>query len=159
MTIRNLVINGSTKPAAASKPLDALEEFYYAFNHQDIEVMSRNWLQSPAIAMSNPLGGIKRGWDEIRPVYERIFTDTARVYVEYHDFDIVQVDTMFCVIGRERGWFRNGKEEIKLAIRTSRIYLLENQRWHQVHHHGSIDDPASLARYQAVVFSRLVQHV
>lgn len=41
-----------------------------------------NWDQTPEIAMDNPLGGIKRGWDEIRAVYDRIFNGPAKVYLE-----------------------------------------------------------------------------
>ncbi len=46
--------------------LQALVQFYDAFNSRDLEKMSLNWAQSDEIAMDNPLGGIKRGWDEIR---------------------------------------------------------------------------------------------
>jgi len=151
MSTRNLVITGNTRPLTVTTPQEALEEFYFAFNQRDLETMRQNWLPSQTIAMSNPLGGIRRGWDEIGPVYERIFSGTTRVYVEYYDFDIMQTDAMFCAVGRERGWFRKDGEEIKLAIRTSRIYMLAGSRWRQIHHHGSIDDPALLARYQAAV--------
>lgn len=157
MNTRNIVINGSNKPTSATSPIEALEEFYFAFNHQDLETMSHNWLQSPKASMSNPLGGIKRGWNEIQAVYTRIFTGTARVYVEYYDIEIMQTDAMFCAVGRERGWFRKGDEEIELVIRTSRIYQMKNNRWRQVHHHGSIDDPALLARYQMSVIPKFNQ--
>ncbi len=154
MSIRNIVINGSNKPTSATSPIEALEEFYFAFNHQDLETMNHNWLQSPKASMSNPLGGIKRGWNEIQAVYARIFTGTARVYVEYYDIEIMQTDAMFCAVGHERGWFRKDDEEIELAIRTSRIYQIENNRWCQLHHHGSIDDPVLLARYQMAVMPK-----
>jgi ketosteroid isomerase-like protein len=154
MENRDIVITGDQKPAAATSPLDALTEFYFAFNHRDIAVMSDNWLDSEDIAMSNPLGGIKRGWDEIRAVYERIFNGAAKVYVEYYDFNIVQSATMFCAIGRERGWFQKDGTKIELAIRTSRIFMLHAGRWRQAHHHGSIDAPDLLARYQAAVIGK-----
>ena len=75
--------------------------------------------------MDNPLGGIKRGWAE-----------------------------MFYAVGRERGYFRLGGEEITLAIRTSRIFRKVNGRWKQSHHHGSIEDPQLLAKYQAAVLGK-----
>jgi hypothetical protein len=41
---------------------------------------------------------------------------------------------------------------LQLAIRTSRLFRrAPGDRWHQVHHHGSIDDPQLLADYQAAV--------
>ena len=54
-------------------------------------------------------------------------------------------------LAEERGEFRQGDAVVPLAIRTSRIYRLIAGQWKQVHHHGSIDDPELLARYQSAV--------
>ena len=43
-------------------------------------------VDSAEIVMDNPLGGIKRGWHEVRSVYERLFSGPARVLVEFHDY-------------------------------------------------------------------------
>lgn len=99
--------------------------------------MSENWAQSDEIAMDNPLGGIKRGWTEIQNVYERIFNGSAEVYVEFYDYTVHESAEMFYAVGRERGYFRLGTEEITLAIRTSRIFRKMGDRWRQVHHHQS----------------------
>ena len=37
------------------------------------------WASSEGVALFNVVGGIKRGWDSIRPVYERLFLGPARV--------------------------------------------------------------------------------
>ena len=66
-------ITGKESPGDLSSPYQALIQFYCAFNSGNMQMMSENWAQSDDIAMDNPLGGIKRGWDEIQPVYERIF--------------------------------------------------------------------------------------
>lgn len=58
-------------------PLAVLAHFYNAFNGRDLAAMGDNWDHSPDIAMSNPLGGIKRGWEEIGAVYERLFIAAA----------------------------------------------------------------------------------
>jgi limonene-1,2-epoxide hydrolase len=81
-------INGGEAIDDPSQPLQALTEFYRAFNDGDLELMERNWDDSPEAAMDNPLGGIKRGWREIREVYERIFSSGARVHVEFHDYTL-----------------------------------------------------------------------
>ena len=62
-----------TLPDEVSTPIGALNEFYRAFNSRDLALMQQNWENSEEAAMDNPLGGIKRGWSEIEPVYERIF--------------------------------------------------------------------------------------
>ena len=129
----------------------ALCEFYKAFNQRDFALMQQNWLNSDEIAMDNPLGGIKRGWEEIREVYRRIFSGQAKVYVEFYDYTIVTFEGGFVAIGRERGWVKTKGTRLDLAIRTSRVYAWNNGAYKQVHHHGSIEDPVLLKTYQALV--------
>lgn len=144
-------ITGQEDLGDLSLPFHALVQFYHAFNTRNLIVMAENWAQSDEIAMDNPLGGIKRGWNDIRQVYERLFNGPATVYVEYYDYTIHEAGEMFYAVGRERGSFRVGGEEITLAIRTTRVFKKLDGRWRQVHHHGSIDDPKLLARYQSAV--------
>ncbi|MDD5275114.1 MAG: nuclear transport factor 2 family protein [Methylovulum sp.] len=144
-------ITGQENTGDLTTPYQALVQFYCAFNTGDMDMMSKNWAQSDEIAMDNPLGGIKRGWAEIQPVYERIFKGQAKVYVEYFDYTLHETAVMFYTVGRERGYFRLGDEEITLAIRTSRIFQRIGGCWQQVHHHGSIEEPKLLGRYQAAV--------
>jgi ketosteroid isomerase-like protein len=133
------------------EPIGALAEFYRAFNNRDLALMEQNWASSDETSMDNPLGGIRRGWNEIRPVYERIFNSQARVSVEFYDYTIHRFGATFLAVGRERGRFATGEVSLDLQIRTSRLFRLTGGRWRQVHHHGSIDDAGLLARYQAAV--------
>lgn len=140
--------------AGAVDPLDprgCLNDFYRAFNRQDLILMSANWSPGTDASMSNPLGDVYRGWPAIAAVYERIFYGPARVYVEFFDYSLHVGADMFCAVGRERGHVELEGERIDLAIRTSRVYRLENCGWRQLHHHGSIDDAALLARYQELI--------
>lgn len=147
-------ITGTENQGDLTEPYQALVQFYCAFNNGDRNVMAENWLQSADIAMDNPLGGIKRGWGEIRQVYEKIFNGPAEVYVEYYDYTIHEAGEIFYAVGRERGYFKLGKEALDLAIRTSRIFKKVGGAWKQVHHHGSIEDPALLERYQTAVIGK-----
>ncbi len=147
-------ITGKEDQGDLSSPYQALVQFYSAFNSGDIQKMSENWAQSEEIAMDNPLGGVKRGWSEIKPVYERIFSGPAEVYVEYFDYTIHNTAKMFYAVGRERGYFRLGGDEITLNIRTSRIFRKFDHLWKQAHHHGSIEDPQLLAAYQSAVLKK-----
>jgi ketosteroid isomerase-like protein len=135
-----------------STPRGALNEFYRAFNTRDLKLMEANWERSDEAAMDNPLGGIKRGWEEIRPVYERVFAGAAEVQVEFFDYTLHEGGDIFWAVGRERGTLKRDGLELDLAIRTSRLFRRDHSgRWRQAHHHGSIDDPDLLARYQAAV--------
>ena len=129
----------------------ALYQNIFILLNQDFELMSQNWLQNEEIAMDNPLGGIKRGWNEIKSVYNRIFNGKAKVYVEFYDYTIVDLDGGFCAIGRERGYVEIGEQKLDLEIRTSRIYKLIGGLYRQIHHHGSIESPELLKKYQELV--------
>lgn len=136
--------------AEADTPFGALVEFYRAFNNRDLDLMRRNWHQEECV-LDNPLGGIRRGWAEIGPLYARLFNGPTKVHVVFFDYTLHIGDDLFCAAGRERGTFEKGETRIDLAIRTSRIYRRANGIWRQIHHHGSIDDPALLQRYQSAV--------
>lgn len=148
------VITGTEKLAIPNLALEKLIAFYRAFNRADLDLMQDNWEQSSEASMSNPLGGVKRGWPEIEAVYTRIFNGPAKVYVEYYDYSLHQTAEMFTVVGRERGYFQLGETKLELAIRTSRIYRKLAGQWKQLHHHGSIDVPQNLATYQDAVLNR-----
>jgi len=144
-------ITGNENKESLPAPLRALSEFYDAFNSRNLQKIAENWVQTDEIVMDNPLGGVKRGWDEIKTAYERIFSGPARVYVEFYDYTIHETGELFYAVGRERGEFRIGDTIVPLAIRTTRIFRVIEGRWRQVHHHGSIEDAELLARYQAAV--------
>jgi hypothetical protein len=41
---------------------------------------------------------------------------------------------------------------LDLRIRTTRWFVKSDGRWRQLHHHGSIEEPALLADYQRAIF-------
>jgi ketosteroid isomerase-like protein len=144
-------IDGNEAGLDPASPLAALSAFYRAFNNRDIEAMARNWHDSDSASMSNPLGGIARGWPAIRAVYQRIFEGRARVHVAFHDYTLHEAGDMFYAVGRERGALEREGLRLEPAIRTSRLFRRIDGAWRQVHHHGSFDDPALLAAYQEAV--------
>ena len=107
-------ITGNEDQGNLSTPYQALVQFYSAFNHADMPTMEKSWANTQEITMDNPLGGIKRGWMETKSVYEHIFNGPAKVYVEYYDYTIHQTHEIFYTVGRERGYFRLGGNEVKL---------------------------------------------
>jgi len=144
-------ITGEEEATDPSEPLGALSEFYRAFNSSDLSLMAQNWEVSGDISMDNPLGVIRRGWNEIDAVYRRIFAGPARVNVTFRDYTIHAFGDTFLAVGREHGTLVKNDLRLQLEIRTSRWFHLVDGRWRQFHHHGSIDDPDLLARYQTAV--------
>lgn len=146
-----VAIDGNETGLDPASPLAALSAFYSAFNNRDIEAMARNWHGDADASMSNPLGGIARGWPAIRAIYQRIFEGRARVHVAFHDFTLHVAGDVFYAVGRERGTLERDGLRLEPAIRTSRLFRRIDGTWRQVHHHGSFDDPALLAAYQEAV--------
>ncbi len=144
-------ITGRENNNEITSPFSVLVAFYDAFNRRDLQKMSQHWAHTDDAAMNNPLGGIKRGWNEIQAVYERIFHGQTRVYVELYDYTIHEYADLFYVVGRERGEFQSDAVKLNLMIRTTRLYKRIDGEWKQIHHHGSIDDPDLLKKYQTLL--------
>src|SRR5437879_6845182 len=79
-------ITGTETQAKDGSPLDALIEFYRAFNAGDLDALAANWADGDAPSMDNPIGGIRRGWPAIREGYSKLFSGRATVHVAFHDF-------------------------------------------------------------------------
>ncbi|WP_431907973.1 YybH family protein [Amycolatopsis thermoflava] len=131
--------------------LAALETFYFAFNQRDSDVFAKVWTQDALAQLNNPLGGILRGGEAISALYDKVFHGPARVTVTFGDVVEYAGDGHALFAGRETGSYVVDGREVPLRIRTSRYFRYEDGRWAQFHHHGSIDDAAELAAYQAAI--------
>lgn len=144
-----------TRDRGDAGAIAALETFYFAFHARSLEALLGVWAPSELVTLKNPVGGVVRGFEGIRRVYERILAGTARVRVELHDVVADTSPEAAIFSGRERGTLEKGDLRLELAIRTSRVFrfLGADLGWRQVHHHGSIDDPVLLERYQRALHS------
>lgn len=134
-----------------ANPLAALSGFYRAFNAGDLDGLARNWLDGDEPSMSNPVGGLRRGWRDIREGYARLFCGAARVQVAFHDFTMQGDDRACLFVGREKGVCESQAGALALRIRTTRWFVRRGGVWRQLHHHGSIEEPALLAAYQHAI--------
>jgi hypothetical protein len=139
------------------QPEGALNEYYRAFNSHDMVLMERNWDAGPDASMYHPLGGLRRGWEGIRGLYEQIFSGPAGVMVQFQDFTLQRANNAFLAFGVERGILRSQQASLEFEIRTSRFYNWRGGAWRQQHYHGSIDEPDMLARYHSLVLTGQMQ--
>ncbi|BCJ34156.1 hypothetical protein Athai_16590 [Actinocatenispora thailandica] len=140
---------GSADPGRAGA-FAALESFYHALNHADLELLAAVWLDDPLVQLDNPLGGVRRGRQPIIDLYARVFAGPARLQVRFEDITVYHLaPDAITFAGREHGSYG----DLELAIRTTRFFAYRpaSGGWRQVHHHGSIDDPDQLRRYQQAV--------
>jgi len=154
----DLVITGSETPAGDGSAHDALIGFYRAFNARDIDSLAHNWAAADMPSMDNPLGGIRRGWQSIHDGYKKLFDGPARVRIEFFDFTSQGVENCHLFVGRERGVCETPTGRIELRIRTTRWFVRLDENWRQLHHHGSIEEPALLVDYQRAIFGHELGH-
>ena len=151
MKIEQAPVTGREFKELLSPQMKALSQFYQALNNRDLDLMARNWAQTDEVVMDNPVGGIRRGWDEIKAVYAQIFNRPEPFWFEFYDYSYHETGEVFFVVGRERGEYKSGQTVLNMAIRTSRIFRLIDGDWKQVHHHGSVEDAELLSQYQRAV--------
>ncbi len=145
-------LNFATTPGLDGA-LAALESFYFAFNTGDLTVFRQVWVDDELIRLNNPLGGILEGLTPITALYDGIFSGPADVWVEFHDIVAYPFADAVVFAGRERGEFVKHGETVALDIRTTRVLHWRDDRWGQVHHHGSITDSQQLDAYRSAVRS------
>ncbi|MBI4666238.1 MAG: nuclear transport factor 2 family protein [Nitrospinae bacterium] len=134
----------------------ALETFYYAFNNRSVEILCAIWAKDPLAQLNNPVGGVMRGMDEISSVYNHLAGGKVSVWVELYDIVVMDGGGMVTFMGRERGEAQWDGALLPLAIRTTRLFAWDEPEgaWRQFHHHGSMDEPGPLAKYQMAVRGR-----
>jgi ketosteroid isomerase-like protein len=144
---RNRLVETSDPSAKGAQA--ALESFYYALNSRDLDVLRADWSSDPLAQLNNPLGGILRGPDDIAALYEKVFKGRLNVQVTFHDVIAYLGERHAVYAGRESGSYTAPSgESVPLEIRTTRYFRYDDGRWHQYHHHGSIDDAEALRKYQ-----------
>lgn len=142
------IINGTGEIRELSDYELAIYRFYEAFNNKNLKAMANIWANTEDITAENPAGGIRRGWSELKRVYEKVLGSAAKVYAEFYDYTIHVAGEVFWSVGRERILLNNGSENSILTVRITRIFMVVDGSWRLVHLHGSFEDPEMLLKYQ-----------
>jgi hypothetical protein len=145
-------VTGAEPRAGDGSPLDALIDFYRAFNSGDLNGLAAIWADEDTPSMDNPIGGIRRGWPAIREGYSKLFNGSATVQVVFHDFTSQGGGDWNLFVGREKGICKTPTVSLDLRFRTTRWFIKTSGVWRQLHHHGSIEEPTLLADYQRAIF-------
>lgn len=150
-------ISGNETHQGDGSVIDALVDFYKAFNERNLDSLKRNWAEGDLPSMNNPIGGTRRGWDAISEGYSKLFDGPASVQVKFYDFTSQGGHDWHLFVGREKGWCKTPHRELEIRFRTTRWFVKIDENWRQLHHHGSIEAPALLADYQRMVLGAPVE--
>ncbi|WP_329261559.1 nuclear transport factor 2 family protein [Actinoallomurus sp. NBC_01490] len=132
----------------------ALETFYYALNSADLDTLAEVWSDDELAQLDNPVGGIIRSGAAITELYRRIFSSGMDLSVTFTDAATYVTADTAVFAGRERCEYTDAEgTRVPVEFRTSRFFawVPGEERWRQIHHHGSADDPGALRAYQAAV--------
>ncbi len=108
MKLEQVPVTGKEQKNQLTPQMRTLSEFYQALNNRDMELMAQNWAQTDEAVMDNPVGGIRHGWEEIRTVYEQVFSSPRQYWFEFYDYSYHEVGDILYVVGRERGGVSSG---------------------------------------------------
>ena len=144
----NRIINGYGDTLNLSGPELAIYRFYKAFNEKDITTMAKVWANTEDITAENPAGGIRRGWSDLKWVYDKVLGSPAKVRAEFYDYTIHEAGDVFWSVGRERVFLNLSGEDTTLNVRITRIFRMIDGIWRLVHLHGSFEDSNMMLRYQ-----------
>jgi ketosteroid isomerase-like protein len=110
--------------------------------------MGKVWANTEDITAENPAGGIRRGWSDLKWVYDKMLGSSAKVRAEFYDYTIHVAGDVFWSVGRERVFLNLNGEDTTLNVRITRIFRMIDGIWRLVHLHGSFEDPDMMLRYQ-----------
>jgi hypothetical protein len=104
-------VTGVEMRASGGGPLDALIDFYEAFNAGNLNALAaKNCAERATPNTGNPIGGIRRGWVAIREGYSKLSNGAATVQVAFHDFTSQCGDDWQLFVRRERGICRTCRD-------------------------------------------------
>jgi len=97
--------------------------------------------------MDNPVGGIKRGGEQIRSVYERLFNSQVNTSSNFITTATMKPATSFMSWAESEGSTEPAKWFCTWESGRARSFRRIDGEWRQIPHHGSIEDSQLLAAY------------
>lgn len=123
----------SAEPAV----LEANLAFYRAFQTKDMEAMSEIWSKGINTLCIHPGRKILKGWEEIRPSWQQIFTVTTTLEIEIQITASDSIGNLAYIVLIEKViQTSSGRKNQSLSNATN---LFENMggKWYLINHHGS----------------------
>jgi ketosteroid isomerase-like protein len=111
--------------------------FYRAFEKKDIEAMESIWSRGISSVCIHPGRAALRGWENIRPSWQKIFQNTAYLEIET---TIVTTETggdLAYVIVIENVLQVAQRKRLEARSMATNIFEQMGGKWYLVHHHGS----------------------
>ena len=132
--------------------LDALINFLRPLDAGDLAGLTINWRDGDMPRMENPIGGKRRGWAAVRERYAKLFEVLPTVRVAFYDFTSQGNEDRRLFVGHEKSVCWTPATSLDRRVRTARWFVKIKGAWWQLHHPGSIEEPAVRAEYELGIF-------
>jgi ketosteroid isomerase-like protein len=117
--------------------LAANQDFYRAFEQQDLDAMATIWSKGTDCLCIHPGRPALRGWEQIRMAWEQIFQNTEMFRISTSIITAqVSGNLGYIVLVEQISQVIQGRE---VTIQSMGTNIFENMagNWYLVHHHGS----------------------
>ncbi|PZD73355.1 hypothetical protein C1752_02300 [Acaryochloris thomasi RCC1774] len=111
--------------------------FYRAFEKKDAEAMASIWSQGTSSICIHPGREALRGWENIRPSWQKIFHNTAYLEIDTTIITTEISGTLAYVILIEKVLQVAQRQRLEARSMATNIFEQMGDKWYLVHHHGS----------------------
>lgn len=111
--------------------------FYRAFEKKDLEAMALIWSQGISSVCIHPGREALRGWENIRPSWQKIFRNTAYLEIDTTIISTEVSGDLAYVILTEKVLQVAQRRRLEAQSMATNIFEQMGGKWYLVHHHGS----------------------
>jgi len=111
--------------------------FYRAFESLNVTEMSKVWVKDEASQVIHPGWPVKQGWKEVEDSWRAIFNNTSYMEFTLTDITISDMGSWARVTCVENLRSVAGGQESNGRVMATNLYLLKEEEWLMMHHHGS----------------------
>jgi ketosteroid isomerase-like protein len=118
--------------------LETTENFYKALNkvlEGDPDPVIALWSHRDDVTYMSPLGELLVGWAPIEKSWRAQAAQIRGGPISSTDVRVIATSEMGIVVGFERGLIQVDGKPLKVDIRATSTYRLENGRWMMIGHH------------------------
>lgn len=119
----------------------AAEQFYEALNtlfKGDAGPMTEVWSHADDVTYMGPAGGMLVGWEEVRNSWEEQANLKLGGEIKPEDMRVTAGETIGITVNFERGTNYQYGKQVKVSIRATNVFRLEDGTWNMIGHHTDI---------------------
>jgi len=120
---------------------DAAEQFYAALNtlfKGDAGPMTEVWSHADDVTYMGPTGGMLVGWEEVRNSWEEQAKLKLGGEIKPEEMHVTAGETIGITVNYERGTNYQDGKPVKVSIRATNVFRLEDGKWKMIGHHTDI---------------------